>query len=262
MCAVIMCRRKRAEVPYEIESMGLHLYSLEELAYFLFENVYMVDRRMLGQRLFRWIAEEVGDEELAHKLERGAESGIGLPNLILAILREVDYYSKEELELLLERMKKLATYQEQERLKLRADEYFINGNYQAAINEYQKILDIRQSDRLGVDFYAHVWNNLGDCYCRLFLFYKASKAFRTSYQYRKDPEVLASYVYSLKFCLSEEDFEEAMELQNIRGEQLASMIERLERLEGEAGEHIKADTNPEESLWALKQEYHRNVRFS
>ncbi|MCI8851884.1 MAG: hypothetical protein HFI31_05700 [Lachnospiraceae bacterium] len=262
MCAVIICRRKRAEAPYEIASMGIHLYSLEELAYFLYENVYMVDRKMLGQRLYQWIAEEIGDQELAHKLEKGSESGIGIPNLILTILREVDYYSREELNILSERMKKLATYQEQERLKLRADEYFVNGNYQAAIYEYQKILDIRQSDRLGVEFYAHVWNNLGVCYCRLFLFYKASKAFRTSYQYQKNPETLASYVYSLRFCLPEEDFEEAMELQNIRGEQLASILERLERLESEAGEHIRVDADPGESLYALQQEYHRNVRFS
>lgn len=40
-------------------------------------------------------------------------------------------------------MKVLNTYQEQERMKLRADEYFINDNCLAAIYEYEKILDIR-----------------------------------------------------------------------------------------------------------------------
>ncbi|MBQ8184566.1 MAG: hypothetical protein IJ036_02135 [Lachnospiraceae bacterium] len=262
MCAVILCKHKRAAVPYEIESMGIHLYSMEELAYFLYENVYLVDRKILGPRLFRWIGEEIGDEALAQRLEKGSESGTGIPNLILTILREIDYYTKDELSLLSERMKKLSTYQEQERLKLRADEYFINGNYQAAIYEYQKILDIRQSDRLGVEFYAHVWNNLGVCYCRLFLFYKASKAFRTSYQYQKDQEVLRSYVYALNFCLSEEDFEEAMELQNIHGEQLAAMVERLEQLTAEANEHFTVDADPRESLYRLRREYHKNIKYS
>ena len=262
MCAVILCRQKRAAVPYEIESMGIHLYSLEELAYFLFENVYLVDRKMLGRRLFRWIGEEIGLEDLALRLEKGSESGIGIPNLILTILREVEYYTKEELNTLSERMKVLATYQEQERLKLRADEYFIHGNYQAAIYEYQKILDIRQSDRLGVEFYAHVWNNQGVCYCRLFQFYKASKAFRTSYQYQRDPEVLASYVYALRFCLPDGDFEEAMELQHIRGQQLTEIMERLELLDKEAGEHILVDADPKESLYALQREYLKNIRFS
>lgn len=262
MCAVILCKRKRAAIPYEIESMGIHLYSLEELAYFLYENVYMVDRRILGRRLFRWISEEIGDEGLAVRLEKGSESGIGLPNLILAILREVDYYTQEELNTLSERMKLLATYQEQERLKLRADEYFINGNYQAAIYEYQKILDIRQSDRLGVEFYAHVWNNLGVCYCRLFLFYKASKAFRTSYQYQRDSQVLRSYVYSLRFCLSEEDFEEAMELQNIRGEQLEALTEEYDRVLEESAEHLRVPQDLPGRLYELEQEYDRNTRYA
>lgn len=262
MCAVILSKYKRASIPYEIESMGIHLYSMEELAFFLYENVYLVDRKIMGSKLFLWIREEIGAETLAEKLEKGSEAGSSMPNLILTVLRDVDYYTKEELAILSERMKKLSTYQEQERLKLKADEYFINGNYQAAIYEYQRILDIRQSDRLGVEFYAHVWNNLGVCYCRLFLFYKASKAFRTSYQYQKNSEVLRSYVYTLRFCLSEEDFEEAMEIQNIRGEQLASMMERLDQLTEEAENHFSVDRNPTESLAALKREYHKNIRYS
>ena len=262
MCAVILSKYKRAAIPYEIESMGIHLYSMEELAYFLFENVYLVDRRILCSKLFLWIEEEIGDAALAERLKKGSESGIGMPNLILSILREVNYHTKEELAVLSERMKKLSTYQEQERLKLRADEYFINGNYQAAIYEYQKILDIRQSDRLGVEFYAHVWNNLGVCYCRLFLFYKASKAFRTSYQYQKNVDVLKSYVYALRFCLNEDDFEEAMEIQNIRGEQLAAMLERLDQLTKESGDHFVKGENLEENLQKLKKEYHKNIRYS
>lgn len=66
--------------------------------------------------------------------------------MVLTILRSVNYYTQEELTELSSRMKVLNTYQEQERMKLRADEYFINDNYLAAIYEYEKILDIRQSD--------------------------------------------------------------------------------------------------------------------
>ena len=158
-------------------------------------------------------------------------------------------------------MKVLNTYQEQERLKLRADEYFINGNYQAAIYEYERILDIRQSGRLGVDFYAHVWNNLGVCYCRLFLFRKASRAFRTSYQYQKDPEVLKEYVYAMRLGLSEEDFEEAMDLQKIRGEQLKELTDEYDRLAEEAGEHLRIEADLPKRLYELEREYYKNTRY-
>ena len=160
------------------------------------------------------------------------------------------------------KMKILNTNQEQERLKLRADEYFINGNYQAAVYEYEKILNIRQSDRLGVEFYAHVWNNLGVCCSRLFLFGRAARAFRTSYQYQRDPDVLKEYVCAMRLGLSEEDFEEAMELQNIRGEQLELLTEEYDRLAAEAPEHLKVPEDLAERLYELEREYYKNTRYA
>ena len=261
MGAVIICRGEPAETPYYIESMGIRIYSMEELAYFLYENVYLVDKKMLGSRLWEWLRTEMHNPELADRLQKGAEAGGSLQNMVLTILRSVDFYTQDELTQLTAKMKILNTYQEQERLKLRADEYYMGGNYQAAIYEYQKILDIRQNDRLGVKFYAHVWNNLGVCCCRLFLFGKAARAFRTSWQYQKDPEVLKEYVYAMRLGLSDEDFEEAMELQNIRGEQLEEMTEEYERLQKEAGEHLEAADLPKR-LYELEREYERNTRYA
>ena len=262
MGAVIVCGRGQAETPYYIESMGVRLYSMEELAYFLYQNIYLVDKRMLGEHLWDWIRTEIGNPELSERLKKGAEAGSSLQNMVLTILRNVDYYTQEELNQLSSKMKILNTYQEQERLKLRADEHFINGSYQAAIYEYEKILDIRQSDRLGVEFYAHVWNNLGVCCCRLFLFGRASRAFRTSYQYCRDPEVLKQYVCAMRMGLSEEDFEEAMELQNIRGEQLKELTEEYDRLLEESKEHLEHCQDPVKRLYDLEGEYYKNTRYA
>ena len=262
MGAVIICRKELAETPYYIESMGIRIYSMEELAYFLYENIYLVDKKMLGTRLWEWLRTEMQHPELADRLQKGAEAGGSLQNMVLTILRSVEFYSQEELARLTEKMKVLNTYQEQERLKLRADEYFVGGNYQAAIYEYQKILDIRQSDRLGVEFYAHVWNNLGVCCCRLFLFGRAAQAFRTSWQYKKDPAVLKEYVCAMRLGLSDEDFEEAMELQNIRGEQLEELTEEYGRLEQEAEEHLLQPPDLAKKLYELEREYEKNTRYA
>lgn len=262
MGAVMICKREPAETPYYIESMGIRIYSMEELAYFLYENIYLVDKRMLGERLWEWLRTEMHNPELAERLKKGAEAGGSLQNMVMAILRSVEYYTQEELAELTAKMKVLNTYQEQERLKLRADEYFVGGNYQAAIYEYEKILDIRQSERLGVEFYAHVWNNLGVCCCRLFLFGRAARAFRTSWQYQRDPAVLKEYVFAMRLGLSDEDFEEAMELQKIRGSQLEEFLEEYGRLEQEAGEHVAQPADLAKRLYELEREYERNTRYA
>lgn len=73
--------------------------------------------------------------------------------------------------------------QEQERLKLRADGLLNSRNEWAAAEEYRRILRMHQNTRLGVEFYAAVWNNLGICYVRQFLFERAVECFETSMQF-------------------------------------------------------------------------------
>ena len=79
--------------------------------------------------------------------------------------------------------------QEQERLKLQADELLDGGNVWAAMGEYRHILRMHQNSRLGVSFYARVWNNLGVCHAREFAFKEAAECFRKSCEYAMEPEV-------------------------------------------------------------------------
>ena len=113
-----------------------------------------------------------------------------------------------------------------------------------------------------MEFYAHVWNNLGVCYSRLFQFGRAARAFRTSWQYQKDPEVLKEYVFAMRLGLSDEDFEQAMELQNIHGEQLSEYMEDYERLLSEAEEHLEQPEHLAEKIYELEREYEKNTRYA
>lgn len=74
--------------------------------------------------------------------------------------RSVGSYDSRELTELREQMKAIGSMQEQERLKLRADELLDNGNDWAAMEEYRHILRMHQNLKLGVSFYGAVWNNL------------------------------------------------------------------------------------------------------
>ena len=95
----------------------------------------------------------------------------------------VDLFTNQELAELGEQLKSLGTMQEQERLKLRADGLLNSRNEWAAAEEYRRILRMHQNTRLGVEFYAAVWNNLGICYVRQFLFERAVECFETSMQF-------------------------------------------------------------------------------
>lgn len=189
MGLVSICRYQRTKTPFYVEQAGVHLYSLEELAYFLCQNICLADQKFFDERLCRWLREEIGCGELAVRLQKGIASGAGFQDLVLAVAGASGLFYGKELADLGERIRGLQKLTEQERLKLRADELLNNRNEWAAIEEYRHILKMHQNSQLGMGFYADVWNNLGVCYARQFLFREAARCFRTSFEYRPDDAV-------------------------------------------------------------------------
>lgn len=183
MGTVSICRYKRTKTPLFVEQAGVNLYSLEELSYFLYHNICLVDRQFFDERLCRWIQEAVGCPELAARLRSGNTSGVHYEKLVLSAVGASGVFSDRELSALEERVKGLASLQEQERLKLRGDELLNNRNEWMAMEVYRRILKMHQNSRLGMEFYGAVWNNLGVCYARQFLFREAADCFETSYEY-------------------------------------------------------------------------------
>lgn len=190
MGLVIVCKYKRTRTPLYVEAAGVSLYSLEELAYFLYHNICLADRQFFDDRMCRWLAEEIQVPELASRIQKGIQTGTGFQNLVISVVGAVDLFSGQELSELGERLKGLEKLQEQERLKMRADELLSNRNEWAAMEEYRHILKMHQNSRLGMDFYAAVWNNLGVCCARQFLFREAAECFRNSYEYDPQEETL------------------------------------------------------------------------
>ena len=73
---------------------------------------------------------------------------------------------------------------------------------------------------------------------------------------------MKEYVCAMRLGLSDEDFEEAMELQKIRGEQLEELTEEYERLSREAGERLERPADLAKRLYELEKEYDRNTRYA
>ncbi len=186
MGLVCVCRYDRTKAPLFVEQAGVDLYSLEELSYFLYHNICLVDRHFFDERLVRWLREEAGCKELAERLEHVERAVI--PGFYGAApdgtVKTFSRGGSDE-----ERLRGLGTLKEQERLKLRADELLDNRNEWAAMEEYRRILKMHQNSQLGLGFYGAVWNNLGVCYARQFLFREAVQCFETAYEYQPDDRI-------------------------------------------------------------------------
>ena len=55
-------------MPYYIENISTNIYSIEELCYYFYHNIYLLDETILNEHLCDWIRKELGLERLYRRL--------------------------------------------------------------------------------------------------------------------------------------------------------------------------------------------------
>ena len=68
MGTLIYCKHPMAEIPYFIDEAGLNVYSLEELSYYMLNNVYLLGNDFMSVELCNWIGRELKLNKLAGEL--------------------------------------------------------------------------------------------------------------------------------------------------------------------------------------------------
>ncbi len=59
MGSLILCHKKRAKRPFEISRVHMRIYTIEELCYYICNNLYLIDYTIVNERLCRWIGDEL-----------------------------------------------------------------------------------------------------------------------------------------------------------------------------------------------------------
>lgn len=63
-----LCRAKAAKHPFYIESIDINIYTIEELCFYLWKNVSLLDESILNEKLCDWLEGELGMQRLAFHL--------------------------------------------------------------------------------------------------------------------------------------------------------------------------------------------------
>ena len=149
-----LCGTPRAQHPFYIESIGIHIWSIEELCYYMKENVYLLDETILNEKLCAWLSEELGLKKLARVLLNAMEAGGPAMDFVMPIFQECGYLTRTELSYFREQLQQVQIESQDVRKKMKAD-YLVNyGMYVRAIGEYENILFTRSTGRIGTQFYA------------------------------------------------------------------------------------------------------------
>lgn len=182
MGKLILCRHKESKKPYIVREMGVRLHSLEELCYLIYNNIYVINNDFFSEELLEFIGEEIGEKELQERLEELKKNRAPLAELVVTVLKYVDYYGMDEIVALQEILDTLDTQNVYERLKARGDNLLKSKRYHSAIRNYLRIVDGTPDFSLSGLFYAKVYHNIGVAYAQLMFYQEAAEYFAQSYK--------------------------------------------------------------------------------
>ncbi|MBO4845459.1 MAG: hypothetical protein J5525_04045 [Lachnospiraceae bacterium] len=254
MSNVLLCSGKLATNPYFVKEACMHLYCVEELCYYVFNNAFLLDDSFVSEKLVKWISEELELERLGSIVRSVMESDAPLANLARALNNEVGYYTEEEWSGLIEDIESNSRMSLDVRKKVRADGLLKAGRFGKALEEYENILcDISDSDE---QLIAGIYHNLGVCAAKMFLFDRAAYYFEKAYENYANTESYREMLWALKLALEpteyleflsehKESYEDSLEVERqmevLRlswGEQPAHKYFReLEQLKAEGGSY-------------------------
>lgn len=207
-----VCEIKPAVHPYRIESIGIDIYTIEELCYYLHENLYLLDQSIIGEKLVDWIRKELGLSGLAKRLSDALERpDRDLSYFLMPIFSEIGYLDEDEQRRVRDTLTKIQVGQSDEREKLKADYLLKSGRFLKAETIYSAILEKKEKSRESDAFVASVWNNLGCSYALQFRFREAADCYFQAWECVRSREYMRKYVSALPLFLSEEEYRKKLE---------------------------------------------------
>lgn len=285
MSGYILCQVKRARLPYYIENISTNIYSIEELCFYLYHNIYLLDSTIINEELCFWIRDELGLKKLAQKLYSLLDDNLKVGDFILPIFKEINYLSLEEFRRLNQQIQKLSQEPEVLRQKLKGDYLMEHGKYVNAIKVYQRALFEKQEkksgeqDQLGGQFVGEIYHNMGCAYARLFQMEEAISCFSKAYEHLRTMSSIRSYLYAIYMEKGETAFEEKAQEMGVEGECREAILAEIQKTAGEiyntrdGEEYINALAEKrqghmeeyrkllDEMLARMTKEYHRSTGY-
>lgn len=278
MGELLYCHESIAALPYYVEGIGMNLYSMEELSYYIMSNTFLLDHSFMCEELCTWVEKQMGLYKLAEQL-RDIMRGNGLlSDFVLAILKQNGYCTMKEMQDIVFTIRQMEEKSDFECNKIRADQLMEKKKYLAGIYEYRRLLDSPDAKEASALLRGNIWHNLGTAYARLFLFEEAGKCYEEAYKFNESRESLRECLLCFKCMHDETGFiRKAMEqnidemgMQEIRNElSIASRSEQLEQFENhledlaqanEGSTKNQAKTEIADIIFQWKEEYRRSCR--
>lgn len=258
MSGYILCQTKKADKPFFVESINTNIYSLEELCYFLYHNLYLVDASIINEALCTWISEELDLPRLAAKLRPHLGKFASAEDVLYPVFKEINYLTYEELKSLNVKLSKLDQEPKVLRKKQKGDALVKNKMYVSAIKVYQQLLKKEGLDQVKPGLTMNIWHNLGCAYSYLFQMEKAMECFWEAFLTESDEKELICYLLAYRSVKKLQEYEDRWKELKVSEEVKNTVQKALDEFAQKKEVSIKPGKT-DEMLEKLTGEYHRST---
>lgn len=181
---------KEAYLPYEAEELDVRIYTVEELCYYIYHNLPLIDDRFLDDRLLLFLEKELGETDLAEKIRKFYASAYDQDALLYMLLSEVGYYQDSELVDFQTRLAFRRRLSGPEKSFLRGKWLYEKKRYSKAIHYFRQLEHETGDNRITYEIRLNVFSYTAACYAKLFAFPKAIAYLKKAYDFSKQEKYL------------------------------------------------------------------------
>ncbi len=230
MGELILCRQSIAANPFFLEDAAINIYSLEELSYYIQNNIYLLNAEFISIDLCNWIGRELGQKELQKQLLDAIKEKAPLHVFVGQILTYNGYLTNMEIRQILETIASFENKSPAECQKMRADRLMDKEKLVDAIYEYESMLDDAFLKNAPQEFRGDIWHNLGSAYARLFFFDEAAMCFENAYIKNHKVTSMRLMLAALRCNKNEEGFQALVDKYFIPEDVVKSVKEEVSAL--------------------------------
>lgn len=254
-----------ATTPYYISGLEIPVYCIEELAFCMKENAFLLDAGIMNDELLDFIGNGCKLKELSRQLSPIVHRQGLLSTFVSMILEYVGLYDRATIGNVVQLIKKNSGLSNIEKRKEKIDYLVNNRKYMAAVRGYDALLakwnsegsEKAQLPAPGVR--AAIIHNKGVALAGMMLYSQAAECFLESYDITGNSEEYVTYLAAMRMGLSESEYVVfASDLEN--GYAGTLQLERtMERLRKEwvcQADYQRLSTRRQMRLGADKQKYY------
>ena len=184
---VIYCGKSNNN-PYYIKEADLNVYSIQELAYFIYNYAILISNSFITKNLIIYIDASLKLPKLASEVNEMFNKKANLADILTCILSNSNFYDEEEVSQFRMRLLRLLSLPEEDYVLRAGDKLFQLKKYEKAIGQYQKIAKKNDTALLRLAF----------CYAKLQFYENAANYLGELYRKTKDLNILKEAYFCLK----------------------------------------------------------------